>query len=88
MACYWKMRKDFLDYLEDFMAKDSLIGSKISTSSKKAVSCASKISLPSVISKYTQTSKASEKSNVHDGIQSWYQLEGYSFLRSKELAVK
>jgi hypothetical protein len=40
MASYWKMRKDFLDYLEDF------------------------ISSPSVVSKDTQVSKASEKSNA------------------------
>jgi hypothetical protein len=60
------MRKDFWDYLEVFMAKDSLIRSTISTRFKKAVSCASKISSPSVISEDTTQSKASEKSNVHD----------------------
>jgi hypothetical protein len=26
MYCYWQMRKDFLDYLEDFVTQDSLIG--------------------------------------------------------------
>ena len=44
MAYYRQMRKDFLDYLEDFVTQDSLIGSTISTRSKKTVSCASKIS--------------------------------------------
>jgi hypothetical protein len=39
---------------------------QISTRSKKAVSCASKISSPIVISEDTTQSKASEKSNVHD----------------------
>jgi hypothetical protein len=66
MACYWQMKKDFLDFLEDFATKDSLIGSTISTRSKKTVSCASKISSPSVVSEDTQVSKASAKSNVHD----------------------
>jgi hypothetical protein len=64
MASYWTIRKDFLDYLEDFMTQDSLIGSTISTSSKKTVSCASKISSPSVVSEDTKVSKASEKSNA------------------------
>jgi hypothetical protein len=60
---YWKMRKDFLDNLEDFVTQESLIGSTISTRSKKTVSCASEISLPSVVSEDTKVSKASEKSN-------------------------
>jgi hypothetical protein len=38
MANYWKMRKDFLDYLEDFVSQESLIGSTINTRSKKTVS--------------------------------------------------
>jgi hypothetical protein len=49
MTFYWKVRKDFLDYIEDSMSQDSLIGSEISTRSKKSVSCASKISSPSVL---------------------------------------
>jgi hypothetical protein len=44
MTFYWKVRKDFLDYIEDLMSHDSLIGSVISTRSKKSVSFASKIS--------------------------------------------
>jgi hypothetical protein len=47
MASYWKMRKDFLDYLEYFETQDSLIGSTINTRSKKTVSSASEISSPS-----------------------------------------
>jgi hypothetical protein len=64
MASYWKMRKDFLVYLEDFVTQDSLNGSTISTSSKKTVSCASKIFSPSVVSEDTKVSMASEKSNA------------------------
>jgi hypothetical protein len=41
MSSYWKRRKDFLDYLEDFVTQESLIGSPISTISKKTVLCAS-----------------------------------------------
>jgi hypothetical protein len=48
------------------MSNDSLIGSTISTRSKKSVSCASKISSPSVLSHETKTSKVSEKDNPHD----------------------
>jgi hypothetical protein len=61
MTFYWKVRKDFLDYTEDSMSHDSLIGSTISTRSRKGVSCASKISSASVLSHYTKTSKVSEK---------------------------
>jgi hypothetical protein len=38
---FWKVRKDFLNYIEDSMSQDTLIGSTISTRSKKSVSCAS-----------------------------------------------
>jgi hypothetical protein len=48
MTFYWRARKEFLDYEEDSKSHDSLIGSKISTRSEKSVSCASKISPPSV----------------------------------------
>jgi hypothetical protein len=64
MASYWKMRKYFLDYLEVVVTQDSLIGSTISTKSKKTVSCGSKISSPSVVSEDTRVSKASEESNA------------------------
>jgi hypothetical protein len=63
---YWKVRKDFLDHMEYSMSHDSLIGSTISTRSKKSVSCASKISSPSVLSHDTKTSKVSEKDNPLD----------------------
>jgi hypothetical protein len=66
MTFYWKVRKDFLDYIEDSMSHDSLIGSTISTRSKKSVSCVSKSSSPSVLSHDTKTSKVSEKHNPHD----------------------
>jgi hypothetical protein len=39
MTFYWKERKDFLDYIEYSMSHDFLIGSTISTRSKKSVSC-------------------------------------------------
>jgi hypothetical protein len=48
------------------MPHDSLIGSTISTRSKKSVSCASKISSTSVLSHETKASKVSEKANPHD----------------------
>jgi hypothetical protein len=66
MTLYWKVRKYFLDYIEDSMSRDSLSGSTISTRSKKSVSCASKISPPSVLSHDTKVSKVSEKDNPHD----------------------
>jgi hypothetical protein len=64
MASYWKMRKDFLDYLEDFETQDSLSGSTINTRSKKTVSSASEISSPNDVD--TKVSKSSNKSNVQD----------------------
>jgi hypothetical protein len=66
MTFYWKVRKDFLDYIEDWISHDLLIGSTISTRSKKSVSCASKISSPSVLSHDTKASKVSEKANPHN----------------------
>jgi hypothetical protein len=50
MTFYWKVRKDFLDCIENSMSHDSLIGSTTSTKSMKIVSCISKISPPSVLS--------------------------------------
>jgi hypothetical protein len=49
MTFYWKVCKNFLDYIEGTMSHDSLIGSTISTRSKKSVSCASKISSTRVL---------------------------------------
>jgi hypothetical protein len=66
MTFYWKVRKDLLDHIEGSMSHDSLIGSTISTRSRKNVSCASKIFSPSVISHDTKASKVSEKANPHD----------------------
>jgi hypothetical protein len=65
MAYYWQVRKDFLSYFEDFTTQDSLIGSVISTTSKKHESSVSKLSSPSVLSDNTDTSKTSAKSNAH-----------------------
>jgi hypothetical protein len=48
------------------MSYDSLIGSTISTRSKKSVTCASKISFSSVLSHDTKASKVSEKDKPHD----------------------
>jgi hypothetical protein len=64
MTFYWKVHNDFLDYLEDSMFHQYLIGSTISTSSKKIFSCASKISSPSVLSHDTKTSKVSHKTTL------------------------
>jgi hypothetical protein len=61
MTFYWKVRKDFLDFIEDSMSQDTLIGSTISTRSRKSVSCASHISSTSVLSHHTKASKVSEE---------------------------
>jgi hypothetical protein len=66
MTFYWKLCKDFLDYLQDSMSHDYLIGCTISTRSKKSVSCTSEISSPNVLSHDTEASKVSEKDNPHD----------------------
>jgi hypothetical protein len=66
MTFSWKVRKDFLGYIEDSMSHDSLIRSTISTRSKKRVSCASKISSPSVLSHDTNASKVLEKDNLNN----------------------
>jgi hypothetical protein len=66
MTFYWKIRKDFLDNIEESMPHESLIGSTISTLSKKSVSCASHISSTSVLSHDTKASKVSEKAKPHD----------------------
>jgi hypothetical protein len=66
MTYHWKVRKDFLDYIEDSMSHDSWIGSTISTRSKKSVSCDGKISSPSVLSHDSKASKVSEKDKPHD----------------------
>jgi hypothetical protein len=58
--------KDFLDYIEDSVSHDTLIGSKTSNRFKKSVSCASKISSPSVLPHDTKASKVSENANPHD----------------------
>jgi hypothetical protein len=65
MTFCWEARKDFLDYIEDSMSHDSLIGSTTSTRSKKNISCASKITSPSVLSHDTKALKVSEKANPH-----------------------
>jgi hypothetical protein len=66
MAHYWQIRKDFLKYLEDLTTQDSLIGSLISTTSKKHESSVSKVSSPSVLSDNTDITKTSAKSDAHD----------------------
>jgi hypothetical protein len=66
MSCYWKVRKDFLDYVEDSMSHDSLIGSIISTRSQMNISCDSKLSSPSVLSNDTKTSKVSKNADTLD----------------------
>ena len=66
MTYYWQIRKEFLNYLEDSMTHDSLIGSTISTISKKNASYVSKISSPSILTENTEISKRSAKSNTND----------------------
>jgi hypothetical protein len=53
-------------YIEDSISHTFFIGSTISTSYKKSVSCASKISSPSVLPHDTKTLKVSEKYNPHE----------------------
>jgi hypothetical protein len=57
------MRKNFLNYLHDFMTQDSLIESIFST---KSASCTSEIASSSVLLLDTRISKASDKSILHD----------------------
>jgi hypothetical protein len=66
MSCYWKVDNDFLDYVEDSMSHNSVIGLTTSTRSHKKISCASKISYPSALSNDTRTSNVSEKANLLD----------------------
>ena len=66
VSCYWQIRKNFLDYLEDYLSQESVIGSTISTRSLNNISCASKISSSSVLSQDTMTSKVSERLNKQD----------------------
>jgi hypothetical protein len=66
MGCYLQIQREFLNYLQDFTTQDSLIGSTISTKSKKHESSVSKVSSQGVPSDDTETSKTSAKSNAHD----------------------
>jgi hypothetical protein len=68
MIFYWKVRKDFLDSIEDAMSHDSLIGSTICTrSKKKSVSYAKNISCQIVPSHDSKTSRVvSKKDKPHD----------------------
>jgi len=61
-------KERFLKLLEDFdfLTQDSLIGSTISTRSKKNASSASKVSSPCVLSEDTEISKTSVKSNTYE----------------------
>jgi hypothetical protein len=93
MTFYWKVRKDFLDYIDDSMSHDSLIGSTISTRSRKSVSCASTISSTSVLLHDTKASKVSEEANPHDFYQKNFNhaflhkpdFEGYRNNSKKEI---
>ena len=63
LSSYWKIRKIFLDLVEDLLSQDSFIGSTISTKSRE-ISCASKISSPSMMFHDTKSSKVSKESNI------------------------
>jgi hypothetical protein len=65
MTFYWKVSKDFILHIENLTSHDSLIGSTISTRSKKNVPCAIKISSQSVLSLDAKISKISNKDNPH-----------------------
>ena len=47
------------------MSQDSLIGSAISTISQKNISCASRISSPSVLSQDTKILKVNQRNPIH-----------------------
>jgi hypothetical protein len=63
MTFYWKVREVFPRFQGGLMSHDSFIESKISTRSKRSVSCASKISFPSVLSHDTKVSKLQDEGN-------------------------
>jgi hypothetical protein len=92
MTFYWKVRKNFLDCIEDSMSHESLFGYTISTRSKKSVSCGSKISSPRVLSHDTESSKVSEKDIPHDFYHKDFNheflpkhdFEGYSNIAKKQ----
>jgi hypothetical protein len=56
---YRQLRQDFLYYLEEPMTRDPLIGSTISTISKKDSSCVTKTSSPSILTVNSEISKKS-----------------------------
>jgi hypothetical protein len=66
------------------MSHDSLIGSTISTTSKKIVSCAGKISSPSVLSHDTKTSKETDEDNPHDFTLRTSTMHFYPYLTLKD----
>jgi hypothetical protein len=84
MTFYWKVSKDFLDYIEDSMSHDSLTGYIIRTRSKKNVSYDIKISSQSVLSNDTKASKVSEKDNPHDFILRTSFMHFYSNLTLRD----
>jgi hypothetical protein len=66
MKCYLQLHKKLLDHLEDLMTQDSLVGSTVSTRSKKSESVISRMSSSSVKSTNTNTSKVSESSKLKE----------------------
>ena len=65
-TCYWHLRKNFLDDLEDSMSQDSLLGSTISNRSQKNISCASRISSPNqAVSHKTPRPQRCQRSPMH-----------------------
>jgi hypothetical protein len=73
--CTIKLRKELLDYLEDLMTQDSVIGFTVSTKSKKNVSNVSKMSTHSMKSVDTKASKALEFYPKH--LSHGRDIEGY-----------
>jgi hypothetical protein len=89
MTYYWRVHKDFLDYIDNSMSHNTLVGSTISTISKKSVSCASKISSPNFLSHDTKASKVSEKDKPHDFYPKNFNHVHWKYpLRSSQLADK
>jgi hypothetical protein len=85
MTYHWKVRKDFLDKIEDSMSHGFIIGSKISTRYKKNASFAIKF-LPQVFSHIILRYQKYQRKTTHvtllpQKLQSWvlpkHDFEGY-----------
>jgi hypothetical protein len=88
MKCNLQLHKELLDHLEDLMTQDSLVGSTVSTRSKRGGSVVSRMSSPSVKSSNTKTSKHQklvkkrELQRVQSIIHHWTSIQQTSTIHS------